>query len=177
MNYCFCFLFFFFFKQKTAYEMLRSLVGSEMCIRDRPYLLVFAHQWDVLLAAYQDLDGGRVIDAVLRLLADGSAVGLRAVVTGDRATLLGRLAAVMSDRLLLQLADPADYGVVGLRPAAVPRRLARGRGRAHHSRLGRRPGSVAGAETGRRGEARVLAHHRRGHAVREPCQAREPTHA
>ena len=29
-------LLFFFFKQKTAYEMLRSLVGSEMCIRDRP---------------------------------------------------------------------------------------------------------------------------------------------
>src|SRR5674536_370360 len=27
-------LVFFFFKQKTAYEMLRSLVGSEMCIRD-----------------------------------------------------------------------------------------------------------------------------------------------
>ena len=26
-----------FFKQKTAYEMLRSLVGSEMCIRDRTY--------------------------------------------------------------------------------------------------------------------------------------------
>ena len=25
----------FFFKQNTAYEMLRSLVGSEMCIRDR----------------------------------------------------------------------------------------------------------------------------------------------
>ena len=29
------FAFIFFFKQKTAYEMLRSLVGSEMCIRDR----------------------------------------------------------------------------------------------------------------------------------------------
>ena len=28
-------LFVFLFKQKTAYEMLRSLVGSEMCIRDR----------------------------------------------------------------------------------------------------------------------------------------------
>jgi len=26
---------FFFFKQKTAYEMLRGLVGSGMCIRDR----------------------------------------------------------------------------------------------------------------------------------------------
>eukprot|EP00831_Metopus_contortus_P026169 TRINITY_DN22340_c0_g1_i1.p1 TRINITY_DN22340_c0_g1~~TRINITY_DN22340_c0_g1_i1.p1 ORF type:complete len:164 (-),score=53.91 TRINITY_DN22340_c0_g1_i1:30-521(-) len=30
----FCFFFFFFFKQKTAYEMQRGLVGSEMCIRD-----------------------------------------------------------------------------------------------------------------------------------------------
>ena len=25
----------FFFKQKTAYEILSGLVGSEMCIRDR----------------------------------------------------------------------------------------------------------------------------------------------
>ena len=34
-NVCECImLLFFFFKQKTAYEMLRSLVGSEMCIRD-----------------------------------------------------------------------------------------------------------------------------------------------
>jgi len=26
----------FFFKQKTAYEIMPSLVGSEMCIRDSP---------------------------------------------------------------------------------------------------------------------------------------------
>eukprot|EP00831_Metopus_contortus_P080365 TRINITY_DN8211_c0_g1_i2.p2 TRINITY_DN8211_c0_g1~~TRINITY_DN8211_c0_g1_i2.p2 ORF type:complete len:112 (-),score=19.23 TRINITY_DN8211_c0_g1_i2:107-442(-) len=39
------FVFFFFFKQKTAYEMQRGLVGSEMCIRDRiqgPQLAVWA---------------------------------------------------------------------------------------------------------------------------------------
>ena len=29
---------FFFFKQKTAYEIMPSLVGSEMCIRDRSIL-------------------------------------------------------------------------------------------------------------------------------------------
>ncbi|GAB5815188.1 hypothetical protein JMUB7550_27500 [Staphylococcus aureus] len=29
---------FSFFKQKTAYEMSASLVGSEMCIRDRHYV-------------------------------------------------------------------------------------------------------------------------------------------
>ena len=28
---------FFFFKQKTAYEILSGLVGSEMCIRDSIY--------------------------------------------------------------------------------------------------------------------------------------------
>src|SRR5665648_223340 len=33
----FFFVFFFFFKQKTAYEIMPSLVGSEMCIRDSPY--------------------------------------------------------------------------------------------------------------------------------------------
>ena len=32
----FLFFCFFFFKQKTAYEIMPSLVGSEMCIRDRP---------------------------------------------------------------------------------------------------------------------------------------------
>eukprot|EP00658_Telonema_sp_P-2_P022176 TRINITY_DN18856_c0_g1_i5.p1 TRINITY_DN18856_c0_g1~~TRINITY_DN18856_c0_g1_i5.p1 ORF type:complete len:111 (+),score=49.25 TRINITY_DN18856_c0_g1_i5:92-424(+) len=42
---------FFFFKQKTAYEMLRSLVGSEMCIRDRP--AAFA----ALKDAFTSLDG------------------------------------------------------------------------------------------------------------------------
>ena len=33
----------FFFKQKTAYGMLRSLVGSEMCIRDRRGRVVAGH--------------------------------------------------------------------------------------------------------------------------------------
>eukprot|EP00825_Cyclidium_porcatum_P009972 TRINITY_DN15097_c0_g1_i2.p2 TRINITY_DN15097_c0_g1~~TRINITY_DN15097_c0_g1_i2.p2 ORF type:complete len:129 (+),score=8.07 TRINITY_DN15097_c0_g1_i2:3-389(+) len=44
--------FFFFFKQKTAYEIMPSLVGSEMCIRDRnlpfsqPFCLQFVfYSW------------------------------------------------------------------------------------------------------------------------------------
>eukprot|EP00825_Cyclidium_porcatum_P026826 TRINITY_DN2882_c0_g1_i1.p1 TRINITY_DN2882_c0_g1~~TRINITY_DN2882_c0_g1_i1.p1 ORF type:complete len:139 (+),score=39.77 TRINITY_DN2882_c0_g1_i1:26-442(+) len=37
----FFFFFFFFFKQKTAYEIMPSLVGSEMCIRDRYFILVY----------------------------------------------------------------------------------------------------------------------------------------
>ena len=51
-----CFVVFFFFKQKTAYEMLRSLVGSEMCIRDS--VMEVSHrskQFDALLVETVDL--------------------------------------------------------------------------------------------------------------------------
>ena len=42
---------FLFFKQKTAYEIMPSLVGSEMCIRDRPGGDLAARQpWRNLLA-------------------------------------------------------------------------------------------------------------------------------
>ena len=40
MVYCFVF---FFFKQKTAYEIQYGLVGSEMCIRDRPQTNILYH--------------------------------------------------------------------------------------------------------------------------------------
>ena len=34
----------FFFKQKTAYEFMPSLVGSEMCIRDRSLTMHATYQ-------------------------------------------------------------------------------------------------------------------------------------
>ena len=55
---------FYFFKQKTAYEMLRSLVGSEMGIRDRPSDVTaieksgsFPGVYHVLLGAISPLEG------------------------------------------------------------------------------------------------------------------------
>src|SRR5674536_373124 len=48
-------VFFFFFKQKTAYEMLRSLVGSEMCIRDRNMEQEqVSHDENVLVVCYDE---------------------------------------------------------------------------------------------------------------------------
>ena len=41
-----------FFKQKTAYEMLRSLVGSEMCIRDRRGIVTIWIAHTTFCAAY-----------------------------------------------------------------------------------------------------------------------------
>ena len=44
----------FFFKQKTAYEMLRSLVGSEMCIRDR-YQVISQGLEGTAMTSFSDL--------------------------------------------------------------------------------------------------------------------------
>src|SRR5660397_177264 len=52
---------FFFFKQKTAYDVRLSLVGSEMCIRDRfqgGQLLVANQGWGAWGEALSDLRGG-----------------------------------------------------------------------------------------------------------------------
>src|SRR5450756_1359313 len=39
--------FFFFFKQKTAYDIMPSLVGSEMCIRDRFFIHLESRKVDI----------------------------------------------------------------------------------------------------------------------------------
>ena len=52
----------FFFKQKTAYEMLRSLVGSEMCIRDSLWLALRHAQYPVDLITDKDVAAGRLQD-------------------------------------------------------------------------------------------------------------------
>ena len=71
-----CF-FFFFFKQKTAYEMLRSLVGSEMCIRDRESLHVLQPaEPGVLLSREPGFvgvePGGRVLQGCLLYTSDAA---------------------------------------------------------------------------------------------------------
>ena len=55
--------------------------------------------------------------AFLRLVRDGAAVGLTCVLTADRAVPGARLAGAVAPRLVLPLADRADYAVAGI-PAA-----------------------------------------------------------
>ena len=66
--------FFFFFKQKTAYEIMPSLVGSEMCIRDRAYRIVdFKRNKDGIPAVVERLeyDPNRSANIALVLYKDG----------------------------------------------------------------------------------------------------------
>ncbi|HWG94486.1 MAG TPA: FtsK/SpoIIIE domain-containing protein [Mycobacteriales bacterium] len=93
-----------------------------------PHLLVLLDRWEAFLAAYADLDGGRLVDTVFRLLREGPSAGLHVVLAADRSGLVGRVGALFEERLLLRLADPGDYAGAGVPVRAVPDDLPAGRG-------------------------------------------------
>jgi S-DNA-T family DNA segregation ATPase FtsK/SpoIIIE len=92
-----------------------------------PWMLLLVDGWEGLVAAYESVDHGRPLDTLLRLVREGAAVGLRVVMTGDRAALTSRAGSAFRDRLVLRLADPADYGLAGISPRQVPGEMPPGR--------------------------------------------------
>jgi len=139
-----------------------------------PWLLVLIDGWDGLVSAYDSVDSGRPVQTLLGLLREGAAVGLRAVVTGDRTVLTGRLSSLISDRLVLRMADPMDYAMAGLAPRQIPESMVPGRGlipgdRPRPGRSG--PGRRAG-EAGRLGRRPRGRHLGRSSAVASGAAAR-----
>ncbi|SFI11161.1 DNA segregation ATPase FtsK/SpoIIIE, S-DNA-T family [Streptosporangium canum] len=102
---------------------LRAVAGTERL----PWLVLMLDRWEGFVAAFEGYDYGRLIESVMQLLREGPAVGLRAVVTGDRSALIGQISTVFDDRLILRLADSADYGLAGLPVKDLPATLAPGR--------------------------------------------------
>jgi S-DNA-T family DNA segregation ATPase FtsK/SpoIIIE len=93
-----------------------------------PHLLLLLDRWEAFVAGYADLDAGRLVDLVFRLLREGPSAGLHVVLTADRTGLVGRVGALIEERLLLRLADKGDYAGAGVPPRAVPDALPPGRG-------------------------------------------------
>ena len=83
-------------------------------------LLVVVDGWDVLAEACDALDHGALTDRLLAVLREGHAVGVRAVVTGDRALLTGRVGRTLPERILLRPAETADLTLAGLPHAVAP---------------------------------------------------------
>jgi S-DNA-T family DNA segregation ATPase FtsK/SpoIIIE len=92
-----------------------------------PYLVVMIDRWEGFMSAFDQVDNGRLTDAVLDVAREGGSVGIRLVVTGDRTVLLGKLAGMVDDRLCLALTEPADYALAGMDPRRVPPLLGPGR--------------------------------------------------
>ncbi len=93
-----------------------------------PHLLLLLDRWEAFLAGYQDLDGGRLVELLFRLLREGPSVGLHVIVSADRSGIVGRIGSMVEDTLLLRLADRGDYVGAGLPSRLVPHALPAGRG-------------------------------------------------
>ncbi|MCO7222594.1 FtsK/SpoIIIE domain-containing protein, partial [Klenkia sp. PcliD-1-E] len=85
-----------------------------------PRLLLLVDGVDPVTSELEELTPGSGGAALLRLVREGAAAGLTAVLTADRVLPGSRLAGAVGHRLLLPLADRADYAVAGVPAAKVP---------------------------------------------------------
>ena len=148
--------------------------------RALPWVVVLVDGWEALVETYEELDAGRPLETLLRLVREGAAAGFRFAVTGGRALLTSRLAGLASSRLLLPLPDPLDYGIAGVSSRVVP--LAPGPGRAvlapggtaaQVALLGTEPSSAAQLEELKRlATTQIAARPGRGPYVVEPLPRR-----
>jgi S-DNA-T family DNA segregation ATPase FtsK/SpoIIIE len=97
----------------------RSPVDGARC---RPPTIVLAVDQVSAIGAADHAELWR--DALRRLVAEGAAVDVHIVLSTDRAGALGHATdSLIAQRLLLRLAEPADYAMIGVRgvdPSALP---------------------------------------------------------
>ncbi|MDQ3358650.1 MAG: FtsK/SpoIIIE domain-containing protein, partial [Actinomycetota bacterium] len=92
-----------------------------------PVLAVVIDGWPQFVEAYGELGRGRLLEVTHQLLRDGPAMGLVALVTGDRTLLTARVSALLPQLWSLRMVDPADLLMAGLSRAQIPDRMPPGR--------------------------------------------------
>ncbi|MGN6333288.1 MAG: FtsK/SpoIIIE domain-containing protein [Motilibacteraceae bacterium] len=93
-----------------------------------PWVLLLIDGWEGVADALDGVDHGRGLDDLLRLLREGSAAGVTAVVAGERQVVMGRVGALLPQRLVLRPTDVADAALAGVAPRELPERMPPGRG-------------------------------------------------
>ncbi|MCU4185602.1 FHA domain-containing protein [Acidiferrimicrobium sp. IK] len=83
--------------------------------RTEPRLLLLLDGMAAFRQAYEVGEYARWFEVLIRIAADGRQVGVHVVVSADRAGALpSALASHIQRRLVLRLADPMDYGILGV---------------------------------------------------------------
>lgn len=83
--------------------------------------------WTQFVDSYTAYERGSYYEVALRLLREGPAVGIVAIITGDRTLLTGAIANLLSTTWSLRLPDPMDLMMRGLSKAQIPTSLPPGR--------------------------------------------------
>jgi len=92
-----------------------------------PHVAVLIDRWEVLEKTYADVDGGSLIEAVLRLFREGAGAGIHVIAAGDRQLFATKVAPTTESKLFLRLNDRNDYGMAGIRVRDVPESMPPGR--------------------------------------------------
>ncbi|MFB7084875.1 FtsK/SpoIIIE domain-containing protein [Streptomyces sp. NPDC056296] len=92
-----------------------------------PWMVVLLDGWDAFRLAFENYDYGRLVESAKRLFREGAAVGVKVVLTTDRSGMTGEISSSFSDRLVLRLADPADYSLAGMSTKDIPKEVPTGR--------------------------------------------------
>lgn len=92
------------------------------------WIMLLIDGWEGFTEAYEAVDAGRPVDAVLQLAREGPAMGIQLVATGGRQLLTGRAGSMFASRIVLRLPDRNDYGLAGLPLRSIPDQLPDGRG-------------------------------------------------
>jgi DNA segregation ATPase FtsK/SpoIIIE, S-DNA-T family len=94
----------------------------------RPDIVLLIDGWEALVSSWNNVDHGRPIDQLTAVLRDGTAVGVYAAVTGGRSLLTGAVGALLTERVVLRFADPADAVLAGVPTSQLSRSQPPGRG-------------------------------------------------
>ena len=92
-----------------------------------PWMLLLLDWWEGYVAAFENLDYGRLIETLLQILREGSAVGLRAVFTTDRIALIGQTGAVFGQRMIFRMTDRGDASLAEIPERMLPHHQPEGR--------------------------------------------------
>jgi S-DNA-T family DNA segregation ATPase FtsK/SpoIIIE len=84
-------------------------------------VVVVVDGWERWVESYDQVDRGRGVDLLLRLLREGPAAGVVALLSGGGALLGGAVSGLVAETWALRLHDPGDVLRAGLRPRQVPR--------------------------------------------------------
>lgn len=91
-----------------------------------PHLVVMLDRWEGFVATLGSVDS--LNDVVMRVLREGASLGVHAIITGDRSLAYNsRVFSMTETKLTMRLAEPDDYGLVGLRPKDMPDSVPPGR--------------------------------------------------
>ncbi|WP_217140665.1 FtsK/SpoIIIE domain-containing protein [Streptomyces sp. AC627_RSS907] len=92
-----------------------------------PWMVLLLDGWEGFASTFEAYNYGQLLEAAQRIFREGSAVGLKVVMTADRSGLSGHVSSAFADRLVLRFADPNDYSTAGLQAREVPRNMPPGR--------------------------------------------------